>query len=111
MTGRARQPLLDAISARFLREFGGPQPRLFFAPGRINLLGAHLDYNGGDVLPMAVDRGIYVAIRARDDGAIRLRSLDLGLAVDVDASDVAARTRREFGWEGYPIGIWHGFRE
>lgn len=105
-----RSPLLDAIGQRFVAEFGGT-PRRFFAPGRINLVGAHLDYNGGDVLPMAVDRGIYAAARLRDDGRIRLRSLDQELAVDVEASAIGARTRTEWGWGGYPLGVWHGFQQ
>lgn len=103
--------MLDAIGARFRTEFGGAPFRRFFAPGRINLLGAHLDYNGGDVLPMAVDRGIYLAIRARDDGRIRLRSVDQPQAIDVAAADVGERTRPELAWAGYPLGVWHGFQQ
>ncbi|MFO1030678.1 MAG: galactokinase [Planctomycetota bacterium] len=101
--------MLDAIGERFRAEFGGAPFRRFFAPGRINLLGAHLDYNGGDVLPMAVDRGIYLAIRARDDGRFRLRSLDQERTVDVAVGDVGERSRPEFGWAGYPLGVWQGF--
>jgi galactokinase len=111
MTAAPNSRLLDAVAARFRADFGAGPMRWFFAPGRINLIGAHLDYSGGDVLPMAVDRGIYAAFRVRDDGAIRLRSLDLGLAVDVDARDVGTSTRPEFGWAGYPLGIWRGFHE
>lgn len=109
MAASSNPRLLDATVARFRADFGG-QPRCFFAPGRINLVGAHLDYNGGDVLPMAVDRGIYVAIRARDDGRLRLRSLDLGLVVDVEAAAIGTHTTPELGWAGYAIGVWHGFR-
>jgi galactokinase len=103
--------LLDAISTRFRADFGEAPFRRFFAPGRINLVGAHLDYNGGDVLPMAVDRGIYLAIRARTDDRLRLRSLDQKLVVDVDAGQVGERTRPAFGWAGYPLGVWQCFRE
>jgi galactokinase len=110
MTASSRSRLLDAIAARFRAEFGATPCRRFFAPGRINLVGAHLDYNGGSVLPMAVDRGIYLAIAPRDDDRLRLRSLDQGLAVDVAAADIGERTRAEFGWAGYPIGVWQGFR-
>lgn len=109
MTASPNSRLLDAIGVRFRADFGAGPVRRFFAPGRINLLGAHLDYNGGDVLPMAVDRGIYVAIRPRTDGRLRLRSLDLGLVVDVAAEAVGDRTRPEFGWAGYPLGVWRGF--
>ncbi len=106
-----RPPLLDAVEARFRADFGSGTARRFFAPGRINLVGAHLDYNGGDVLPMAVDRGIYAAFRLRADGRIRLRSLDQELVVDLDVADVQVRTRPEWGWAGYVIGVWHGFHQ
>ncbi len=111
MIERPRHRLLDSVEERFRSEFGGGPPRLFFAPGRINLLGAHLDYNGGDVLPMAVDRGIYAAARLRDDGLIALRSLDQRLVVDVAVADVGARTRPGWAWGGYPLGVWHGFQQ
>jgi galactokinase len=110
MTGSTRQRLLDAISARFLREFGGPAPRRFFAPGRINLVGAHLDYNGGDVLPMAVDRGVCAAVRMRDDGVVRLRSLDQQQIVDLPVAELPDRADPRHGWANYPLGVWHGFR-
>ncbi len=100
---------LDEIEARFLREFGGGGQRVFFAPGRINLVGAHLDYNGGDVLPMAVDRGIHAVARLNDRGLLRLRSTNQPLGVDVAVTEVHDRTRPEWGWAGYPLGVWHSF--
>ncbi len=111
MIAKPRTALVDAIGSRFGKEFGGAPPRWFFAPGRINLVGAHLDYSGGDVLPMAVDRGIFAAARLRQDGRIRLVSIDQQLRVDADAATMPARTRPEWGWAGYPIGVWRGFRE
>lgn len=111
MASTSRPRLLDDVVGRFRAEFGAPGPRTFFAPGRINLVGAHLDYNGGDVLPMAVDRGIWAAMRLRPDGRLRLRSLDQELAVDLDGARVGRRTAPEWGWAGYPIGVWHGFQQ
>jgi galactokinase len=105
-----RAALLDALAARFRADFGPGPVRCFFAPGRINLLGAHLDYNGGDVLPMAVDRGIYLAIRPRDDGVIRLQTLDFERVVQIDAAAVGERTTPQLGWAGYPLGVFRGFR-
>lgn len=111
MAVSSKPRLLDALVERFRAEFGGGRPRCFFAPGRINLVGAHLDYNGGDVLPMAVDRGILAAVQLRNDGRLRLRSLDQELAVDVDGATIGGRTRAEWGWAGYPLGVWHGFQQ
>ncbi|MCY2957498.1 MAG: galactokinase [Planctomycetota bacterium] len=110
MNRTASHGLPDAIRERFRREFGGNASRCFFAPGRINLVGAHLDYNGGDVLPMAVDRGLYVAVRLRNDGRIRLRSLAVDRQIDIDGTDVGQRANHEWGWGNYPIGVWQGMR-
>jgi galactokinase len=109
VTAPARSRLLDVIEARFRQDFGEGTLRSFFAPGRINLVGAHLDYSGGDVMPMAVDRGIYVCMRLRDDGRVRLRSVDLPLAVDVQLDSVGEHTQPEWGWGGYPLGILRSF--
>lgn len=113
VTENSRKSLLERIDRRFRADFGVAEgePRRFFAPGRINLLGAHLDYSGGDVLPMAIDRGIYAAVRRRSDGRLRLASVDQELVVDVAEDDVGLHTRPEFGWAGYGLGVWQGFRQ
>src|SRR5262249_9726900 len=110
MTTHRRQRVLDAIVARFRRDRSGPAPRCFFAPGRINLVGAHLDYSGGDVLPMAVHRRGYAGIRLRDDGRVHLCSLDQEPPVALDADAVPPRADPQHGWANYPLGVWHGFR-
>ena len=110
VTAPARSRLLDDIETRFRQDFGAGALRYFFAPGRINLVGAHLDYSGGDVMPMAVDRGIYVGVQPRDDGRIRLRSVDQKLTVEVHVDEVLDHTRPEWGWGGYPLGIFRSFQ-
>lgn len=106
-------PQLARIRTRFREEFAGEgsggEPRLFFAPGRVNLVGAHLDYSGGDVLPMAVDRGVYAAVRAENDDRIRLVSLDQELEVDLPFTAVPERADADLGWTAYPIGVWQQF--
>ena len=103
-------PLVQAVADRFQTDFEAC-PRVFFAPGRVNLVGAHLDYNGGSVLPLAVDCGVYVAARLRSDDQIRLCSLDRELRVDLRATDVASRRDPAHDWASYPLGVWWTFGE
>ena len=83
-------PKAAAVLRRFREEFGGGGIRLFFAPGRANLIGNHVDYNGGTVLPIAVDQGVFVAARLNEDGTARLRSLDCEPPVDLDLTAIGA---------------------
>ncbi|MFN0086423.1 MAG: galactokinase [Blastocatellia bacterium] len=69
-------PMSNEVRERFGALFG-EAPRVFSAPGRVNLIGEHTDYNEGFVLPMAIDRRTFVAASARDDGRIRCVSLDI----------------------------------
>ncbi len=91
---------LQAFHARF---GNGGGARLFFAPGRVNLMGAHLDYNGGPVMPMAIDRGTFIAARPRADRTVRLAStLERG-ALSTSLDDLPARPAG--AWHDYPIGV------
>ena len=70
-----------------VREFKtlyGVQPRLFRAPGRVNLIGEHTDYNDGFVLPIAIDRGTVVAGAKRADRRVRVCSLNYGESAEFD---------------------------
>lgn len=85
---------LGAAVVAALDATAGSTPRLFYAPGRVNLIGEHVDYCGGPALPMPIDRGVYVAARLRDDGAVRLRALDA-----------------PEGWERYPRAVLEVFAD
>jgi galactokinase len=97
------------VQTAFRAEFPGDAPRVFFAPGRVNLIGAHLDYSGGDVLPLAVDLGVYVAARPRTDGVLRLRSLDQPERVDVALAGLDAVRDPSHGWAAFPLGVVREF--
>src|SRR5262245_53973323 len=100
---------LQAFHARFGNERG---TRTFFAPGRVNLMGAHLDYNGGPVMPMAIDRGTFIAVRRRSDGKVRFRSTH-DIAPDAKGLDLelGALPQRTSTWADYPLGVVHVLRE
>ena len=81
-------------------------PHAFFAPGRANLLGAHMDYNGGVVMPVALSKGTYALAAARNDGLLRLESLQFpGSVVELPLADL--QPGRTQGWSSYVEGgLW-----
>ena len=81
----------------------GRAPRLFRAPGRVNLIGEHTDYNDGFVLPMAIDRETMVAAAPRDDRRVRVLSLNRGEQVELDL-DHPGPPRRGV-WLDYVEGV------
>jgi galactokinase len=81
----------------------GTEPRLFSAPGRVNLIGEHTDYNDGFVLPMAIDRRTVVAAAARSDRRVRVRSLNLEEDAEFDLDRPETLRRRH--WLDYVEGV------
>ena len=69
---------ISTVQAAFEERFGSPPELMVRAPGRINLIGEHTDYNGGYVLPAAIDRGICLAASRRADGRFAFWAADLG---------------------------------
>lgn len=96
----------EKIKRIFTDKFGDSfRIRSFFSPGKVNLIGEHIDYNGGFVFPCAISRGNYSVISLRNDLSIKLYSenyADLGL-IQVDFKHLDYRS--EHGWANYAKGI------
>jgi galactokinase len=98
----------DLVSDFELR-FGAPPELLARAPGRVNLLGEHVDYNGGPVLPAAIDREVRLAARRNDRGIVNLHAIDLDEHVLFSVEDLETKRDRTGnslpGWARYPAGV------
>lgn len=90
----------NVISA-FKKHFGGEPAHLIRAPGRVNLIGEHTDYNDGFVMPLAIDRNTWIALRPRQDRTVVLHSLNHNQTVSFDLDHSA----KDKGWQEYPKGV------
>lgn len=96
----------------FEQVFSAPPRALFFAPGRVNLIGEHTDYNDGFVLPCAIDFGTWLAVRPRTDAVIRVVAGDLGNRVSEWRLDQPIERDPIESWSNYLRGVSaHFFRE
>lgn len=95
------EQLLVQFRETFQREDGA----LFFAPGRINLIGEHTDYNGGRVFPCAITQGTYAVAGLRNDTTVRCYSLNFEEAgiIEFDLSDLV--NRKEDSWANFVKGV------
>ena len=96
----------DAVDRAFRDRYGEPPTLRVRAPGRVNLIGEHTDYNDGFVLPLAIERAAWIALRARGDRRVMLRSVELeGEAdIDLDTLDPAAPRGTDPAWSEYVKG-------
>ncbi|MGD8202339.1 galactokinase [Ornithinimicrobium sp. W1679] len=97
------------LSGAFRDRFGRSPDGLWAAPGRVNLIGEHTDYNGGYALPLALPHRTYAAVRRRDDGRLRLASLQAREGWEGSVDSVAAG--RPQGWAAYVAGVAHVLAE
>jgi len=67
----------EQMRLEFLNSYNDASEAFYFSPGRVNLIGEHIDYNGGMVLPVAINLGTYALVSPRKDSKVRLKSLNL----------------------------------
>ena len=107
----------ERVLRAFEREYGRPAEALVRAPGRVNLIGEHTDYNDGFVLPMALDRAAWIALAPRDDDVVRLLADDLSQRGVFRVATARSRDARgdvhaaEGGWLEYPRGVAWALQE
>jgi galactokinase len=91
------------VSALFAQQFSEAPSFVIASPGRINLIGEHVDYNSGFVLPAAIDKYIYVAVSQRNDSQIALHATDLNQNFQTNLD--AALQRSNLDWPNYVLGV------
>lgn len=93
---------INKLRSAFRAKYGS-DPRIFRAPGRVNLIGEHTDYNGGFVLPAAIDFATYIAASRRDDRQIRVASLNFAHELEFDLDSPLVQTEKT--WAKYVQGV------
>ncbi len=98
----------DLLAEFFAQQFGAEPQFVVRSPGRVNLIGEHTDYNDGFVLPMAIDRAIWIGLRPRGDGRVVVHSVDFGQRAEFALDDLS---RGQTGWPEYLKGTAWSLRE
>lgn len=101
--------MVAAVVDAFRRRHGRPPDGVWRAPGRVNLLGEHTDYNGGRCLPIALQHATYAAVGRRTDGLVTAESLQVGDRFEATWSRLTPEAIS--GWTGYCVGVVWAARE
>lgn len=91
------------LKEKFLNLYGEGDIRVFHSPGRVNLIGEHIDYNGGHVFPCALEFGTFGCVRKRSDRKVNLTSTNFDLRICVDLDNLKYKV--EDNWGNYPKGV------
>ncbi len=101
---------IERLISAFGEQFGDhPPPRLVRAPGRVNLIGEHTDYNDGFVLPMAINRAVWLAVRPRDDRQAVVHSLDFEATTSFSLDEITHDA--DESWSNYLRGVAWALQE
>ena len=103
-------PTTQEITAQFQQAYGHAPAVIARAPGRVEFIGNHTDYNGGAVLGAAIDRYVWVAAAPNPAGRLRLFSTNGPALLDLPA-DPGPRSTGSDSWADYPLGVWRSLRD
>lgn len=98
---------IDQLQQEFEKLYATKAERVFFCPGRVNLIGEHIDYNGGQVMPCAISMGTTLLISKNDDNLFRFRAIDFPEKGDIELRESYSKSGPE--WFNYPVGVIHEF--
>jgi galactokinase len=94
---------MNAMINEFSSRFGKSPEHIFFCPGRVNLIGEHIDYNGGKVMPCAISLGTYLAVSKNKDKLLRFYSLNFPEMTELHLQENYSKTGKT--WFNYPLGV------
>lgn len=104
--------MLEHLKAKFKELYGTTDnTRTYFAPGRVNLIGEHTDYNGGHVFPCALTLGTYAVVRDRNDRVLRFYSMNFDALGVIETSLDELIPNEAAGWTNYPKGVFWAFEK
>ena len=103
-------PPPSTLAAQFQQSFGRAPAVIARAPGRIEFIGNHTDYNGGAVLGAAIDRYVWVAVAANPSGGLRFHSANSAATLTLPA-DPGTHLVGIDSWVNYPLGVWRGLKD
>ena len=107
-----RVNMKNVILAKFAEVFGDKEgAKAYFAPGRVNMIGEHTDYNGGHVFPCALTIGTYGVARKRDDNKLRFYSMNFEQLGVIESSLNDLKPYKEANWTNYPKGVMWAFEQ
>ncbi len=95
----------DRLNSEFRRRFQKDPEQLFFCPGRVNLIGEHIDYNGGRVMPCAIDKGTWLAVAKNVDRVFRFHCLNFQETAELHLQ--SSYSKSGGAWYNYPLGVIH----
>ena len=104
--------MVEKLQNKFAEVFGTEgEARVYFAPGRVNMIGEHTDYNGGHVFPCALTIGTYGVVRKREDNKLRFYSMNFEQLGVLESSLEDLVPSKEADWTNYPKGVIWAFKE